>query len=194
MKPSERCLRDAELIHAFREAYVDLLNSSRMAPGEFILPVLVAAVDHVTFQRKRSAVAIAAGAAVSAHARYGGTSTFHSGGMVSSVDPMVNWELSFRDPKQMQPQHLVSLVESAEARARQAAAEAAQRERGLTGLIAAFLRWPANLREAVGTGHRAQRRAASVIGVFGQVIVGALATALAAGLVAGAVALWRILF
>jgi hypothetical protein len=194
VKPSERCLRDAALIHAFREAYIDLLNSARMADGEFFLPVLAPAVDHVTWQHKRLAVAAAAGAASSAFQRYGGTMTFHTGGYIQSVDPMANWELSVKDPKQMAPETVISSADAAVALAKQKGIEAAQRERGLTGLIAAFLRWPANLREAVGTGHRAQRRAASVIGVIGQVMVTAVAGALTVGLVAGVVALWRLVF
>lgn len=197
MKPSQRHLRHAELIHAFREAYVDLLNSSRMQEGEFFLPVIgpALAADHATYQRKRSAVAAAAGAAADAYRPYGGTFTLRNAAYVMrDVDPVANWEFSFRDPKQLGPETVLSAVEAAEARARQDAADAAQRERGLTGVIAAFLRWPSDLREAVGPGHRAQRTAAGLVGVVGQVIVGALTAALTAGLIAGAVALWRLVF
>jgi len=72
--------------------------------------------------------------------------------------------------------------------------EASERERGITGLIAAFLRWPSDLREAVGPGHPAQLVAAGVIGVIGQLVVAAVGGALSIGLAAGAVALWELIF
>ena len=98
--------------------------------------------------------------------------------------------MSLRSPEELSPDIVVSSVEGAIGAARQEAAEAQQRERGLTGFIAAFVRWPSNLREAVGPDNRAQRTAAGAIGVLGQIIVATLATALGTGLVAGAVALW----
>jgi hypothetical protein len=47
------------------------------------------------------------------------------------------------------------------------------------------------LREAVGPDHAAQRGAAGVIGVVGQVIVTAIGGAIATGIVAGAIAAWH---
>lgn len=114
--------------------------------------------------------------------------------VMNDVDPMANWELSLRDPEQFAPHTLIASVESAIARAKQEAIEATGRERGLTGLIAAFLRWPSDLREAVGPGHPAQLAAASVIGVIGQILVAATGGALSVGIVTGAVALWQLLF
>jgi hypothetical protein len=113
---------------------------------------------------------------------------------MNNVDPVTNWEMSLRDPEQLSPQSVVASVESAVARATQEAEDAARRERGLTGLIASFLRWPSDLREAVGPGHPAQRAAAGVIGVFGQVLVAAVGGALSIGLATAAVALWHLMF
>ncbi len=113
---------------------------------------------------------------------------------MNDVDPMTNWEMSLRDPEQFSPDTVISSVESAVARAKQEAVEAADRERGLTGLIAAFLRWLSDLREAVGPGHPAQLAAAGVIGVIGQLFVATIGGALSIGLAAGAVALWDLLF
>ena len=135
---------------------------------------------------------MAAGAAASAYRRYGGTCTLRNAAYIMhDVDPVSNWEMSFKDPEQLPPPSVVSSVEAATARARQEAADAAKRERGLTGLIAAFIRWPSDLRAAVGPGHPAQRRAAGLVGFIGQIVVGAIAGALTAGIVAAVAALWK---
>lgn len=193
MKPSERFELDAVLIREFRDAYVDLLNSAR--PDNSISMVTVSLrpnVDNETWQQKRIRVAQAAGAAALAYSKHGGTFALRNAAYIMhDVDPVTNWEMSLRDPEQLRPEVVVSTVESADARARQLALEAKRRERGVTGLIASFLRWPSNLREAVGPGHRAQRQVAGVIGFLGQILAAALATAIAAAVVAGSVAIWH---
>lgn len=192
MKPSERLGIDATLIREFRDAYVDLLNSARMTSTGFTTMELQPRIDNSAWQQKRRRVAQAAGVAASAYSKYGGTFALRNAAYVMhDVDPVVNWEMSLRDPEQLRPEIVVSSVESAEAMARQLATEAKLRERGLTGLVASFLRWPSNLRDAVGPGHRAQRQAAGLVGFLGQIIVGALATALAVAIVAASVALWH---
>ena len=179
----------------FRNAYVDLVNHARPTESSYFLPELGPAVDHRTWQAKRGAVATTAGAAAASYGRYGGTFTLRNAAYVmNDVDPVTNWEMSLRDPEQLSPHTVVASVESAIARATQEAEDAARRERGVTGLIAAFLRWPSDLREAVGAEHPAQRAAAGVIGVFGQVLVAAIGGALSIGLAAAAVALWHLTF
>lgn len=181
----------------FRNAYVDLANYTERVPKGMTMSELVQAktVSDQDWVQAYSAVSQAAGAAASAYQRYGGTFILRNVAyMTPGVDPVANWEMSLRDPDQLEPQTLIATVEAAIARARQASEEAAERERGLTGLIAAFLRWPSNLREAVGQGPPAQRTAAGVIGVIGQVVVGAITAGLTAGLVAGVVALWGLVF
>ena len=154
MKPSKRLAQDAELLTAFRNAYVDLLNHSRLKEGDYFIQQLGPAVDAQTWHAKRSAVATSAGAAAGAYTRHGGTFTLRNAAYIMShVDPVANWEMSLRDPEQLKPETVVSSVESAAARANQEALDAARREGGLTGLIASFLRWPSELREAVGPGH-----------------------------------------
>lgn len=178
MKPSERYTEEAGLMMAFRNAFVDLHNHGRWESGDFG-PVLVSATDHMTWQTKRGAVAAAAGAASRAYGAHGGTFTLRNIAYVmNNVDPVTNWEMSLKDPEQLSPQTVIESVESAVASAIQLAKEAAQRERGLTGLIAAFLRWPSHLREAVGPDNAAQRRAATAIGYFGQIVVGVVAAAI----------------
>ncbi|QUC01991.1 MULTISPECIES: hypothetical protein [Cellulosimicrobium] len=193
MKPSKRWARDVDLLTEFRGAYIDLLNSAQ-ARSDGLFMELVPAVDHGIWQAKRRAVAMAAGAAGAVHERHGGTYTLANGAyMTRDVNPVVNWEMSLRDPQQLRPDMVIASVEAAIGAANKAAADASEREKGLTGLIAGFLRWPANLREAVGPG-RSVRTAAGAIGVLGQVLVGTAATALATGLVTGIATLWQMFF
>lgn len=196
VKPSERLKRDAEALLLFRNAYVELVNHARPHRDDMYAMVeLRSGTDHATWQRKRTDVSSAAGMAGAAYGRHGGTMTLRNAAYIMhDVDPLTNWEMSLRDPEQMSPETVISSVDSAIARARQLSQEAAARERGITGLIAAFLRWPSNLREAVGPGPSAQRTAAGLIGVAGQVVVGAITAALTAGLIAGVVALWQLAF
>lgn len=196
MKPSERFRRDADALSLFRNAYVDLVNHAKpYREDTFSMVVLRPNTDNATWQKKRSEVSGAAGMAGAAYGRHGGTVTLRTMTYVlPNIEPLTNWEMSLRDPEQLDPETVISSVESAIARARQLSQDAAARERGLTGLIAAFLRWPSNLREAVGPGRSAQRRAAGLIGVVGQVLVAAFGGALAVGLAAGALQLWQLAF
>jgi hypothetical protein len=179
-------------MYGFRNAYGGLINSARVAQHGFS-QTLVPAVENSAWQEKHREVAIAAGAAVDAYARYGGTYTLRNAAWIThKVDPVTNWQMSLRDPEQLAPEMVIASVEAAIGRAEQAAADAAQRERGITGLIAAFLRWPSDLREAVGSEPSVQRTAAGVIGIMGQIFVGAIATALATGLVAVVAELWQL--
>lgn len=192
MKPSQRFAADADLLIAFREAYVDLINSSR-GTSDGLYTTMTSAVSQPDYQVKRREVALASGPAAVAYSRYGGTYTMRRAVAVH-VNPVLNWEMSLRSPADLSPHLVVSSVEAAIGAAHEKAREAKQRERGLTGLVAAFLRWPANLREAVGPDSQAQRNVAGAIGMFGQVVVATLATALAAGIVAGVAELWAYFF
>jgi hypothetical protein len=191
MKPSTRYQRDAELLAEFRDAYVDLINHTQRGRN-FYLPCLVPAVPTDQWEARRQRLARAAGAAAPAYARHGGTFTLRNAAYImSDVQPVTNWELSLQDPEQMRPQTVVSAVEAAHASAVEEHALAVEREKGLTGLVASFLRWPENLREAVGPENVARRQVAGALGVVAQIIVGALAAALGAAVVAAVVALWR---
>jgi len=91
---------------AFRNAYIDLLNSARpVAHDPYALPQLRPAVDHQTWQTKRSAVAESAGTAARAYARHGGTFTLRNAAYImNDVDPVTNWEMTLRDPEQFSPE------------------------------------------------------------------------------------------
>lgn len=180
----------------FRNAYVALLNSAKVVDNDgWTSSELGPKVDNATWQERMRAVAAASGSAGPAYLRYGGTWTMRNAAYITkNVDPVSNWQMSIKRPDNMPVENVLSAVDAAIARAQQEADDARQRERGLTGVIATFLRWPSTLREAVGPDSGAQRAAAGFVGVFAQVFVGALTAALTAGLVAGAVALWGFAF
>lgn len=194
MKPSQKHQRDAELMTAFSKAYVDLIANSEPFDGNWGVELGPKVIDDV-WEQKLRAVAAAAGAVGESYSRHGGLWTLRRPGLAHDyVDPVANWESSLSDPETYPAQRMITSVDAAIASAQRAATDAAKRERGLTGLIAAFLRWPSDLREAVGPGHGAQRRAAGAIGVVGQILVAGLAGALATGIGAGTIALVGLVF
>lgn len=191
MKPSSQYRRDADVLRRFREAYVALINASQPYQPIFITQ-LRPGIPLEEWNRLRTELSIAAGRAEPAYRRHGGVFALRNAAYtVSGVSPVTNWEMSLRDPDQLPPQTVVSAVESAIGLAETRAAEAEEREKGVVGLVAAFLRWPTTLREAVGPDHAAQRRAAGALGVVAQLIVGVLASTIAAGVVGLIVLLWR---
>ena len=198
MKPSERYAQHAKLLVDFRNAYVELMNRSAPKPdgwGSFDGLGPNQSTDWQTWSKLRSKVAQAAGAASGVYRAYGGTFVLRNAAYVmSDVDPIMNWEMSLSDPEQLRPEVIISTLEGAAALAMQRSNEAEGRERGLIGLIAAFLRIPSDLREAVGPGHAGQRAAAGFFGFLVQVAVTAIGGAITIGIVAGAVALWRAAF
>ncbi|QWC85212.1 hypothetical protein KLP28_17190 [Nocardioidaceae bacterium] len=193
MKPSQQYAEDARLIMEFRNTFVELANQAQAKEGQFFLPELGPrpGVGWEEWNRLRGEVARAAGAAASAYNRYGGKYTLRNAAYITNnVDPVANWDMCLKDPEGFSPTMVISAVDSAIGRARQQSEQAARRERGLVGLIAAFLRWPATLREAVGPS-AVQRRTASAIGIAGQIIVGVIASLIATGLAALLVLSWR---
>lgn len=192
MKPSERYRADVQALNEFREAYVNLVNATKAVRPMFVVE-LRPAIPQDEWERLRFRVTVAAGTAIAAYQRWSGaTLTMRNAAYVmQGVNPVVNWEMSLRDPEQLRPETVLGAIETAIGSAQRQADEAATREHGVVGFVAALLRWPSELREAVGPGHRFQRQAAGAVGVFGLIMVTAVGTALAAGIVAGVVALWH---
>ena len=194
MKPSQQWQHDEDHLLAFREAFIALINASELT-GDWMDHQYIPKGDRKEWSRLRSEVAIAAGVATHAYLRAGGgTYTLKNAAYImNNVNPVSNWEMALKDPEQMPPETVIGSIETALGVASTEKDLAKSRERGLIGLIAAFLRWPQDLREAVGP-NRGQRRAASAIGVFGQIAVATIGGALAVGVAAGAVALWQLVF
>lgn len=171
MKPSQRHATNAERLSNFRNAYVQLINASiqkdaypkiSMGPGG----------DVNEWMLLRHQVSRLAGPAGPIYPHYGPIYQTHSGPWVNSnFNPVVGWETSINDIKQFPPQTLITALDGAITRAETEVCDAREREKGITGLIAKFIRWPLELKEAVGKGSAIQK-AALTLGVMGQVLVG----------------------
>lgn len=171
-----------------------LVNNSRPADenlgGDERVPV--GPTDQWQAQRQR--VSMAAGDARHAYERHG---TYLTGPGLAwmDVDPVRDWELSLLGSSRLQPTNVVSAVDMARATAAREHRDALEREKGLKGVLADFLRWPAELREVVGPSP-AQQRAATAIGVFGQLAVGTITTAVGGaattGIVAACLRAWQL--
>jgi hypothetical protein len=179
----------------FRNAYVEMFNSVKVDRSDWAEVRIVPKVSNDRWAELMQRTARTSGEAVAAYLRSGGTTmTLRNAAYVmQNVNPIVNWEMSLRDPDMMQPTAIVSAVDNAIGYATTRYKEAKMHERGPVGVIASFLRWPQTLREAVGPG-AAPRFAAGAIGVVGQIVVATVGGALATGLVAAAIALWRGVF
>lgn len=184
MKPSAEIRRDIDLLVSFRTKFIELINSSTRADSDWASVELKPKGSQKEWMRLHSEVAHAAGAAQYAYNRQGGgTVSFRNAAyLMNNVNPVANWKMSLASPDTIEPTVITSSVEAAIGAATVEYEAALQRERGLVGLIAAFVRWPQTLREAVGDG-RAPRATAGAIGVLGQILVGTLSGALAVGLV-----------
>lgn len=194
-RPSARIQGEINRLVAFRVAFIALVNASKLDQRDFSMffTKLVPNVPHAEWTKLQTDVATAAGAASRAYlSNGGGTFTLKNAAFIMhNVNPVSNWMMALESPDELKPEMVISSVESAIGVATERFERAKQNERGLVGLIAAFLRWPSTLREAVGD-NTYQRSAASAIGVVGQILVGAIAAALGTGLVTGIVALWKL--
>jgi hypothetical protein len=183
MKPSEEIQRDLDRLVAFRNTFINALNASERDNSDWLRKPLKSKGSHQKWVELQTATAHAAGAAAAAYRRYGGgTLRIANGAYIQNVDPVANWKMSFADTDVLDPLLVVSSVDAIIGAATTELETARSRERGLVGVVAAFLRWPRTLREAVGPG-RAPRAAAGAIGILGQILVGTVSGALAVGLV-----------
>jgi len=185
-KPSVQIQADIMRLNDFRNAYVELINASKRDGESLGYPSLVPKGNADEWQRLRQKTSMAAGAAQPAFARRGGgTILMPMGSRMQSIDPIPNWHMAVTSPEEFDPQLIASTVEHVLGGAAVELEKARSNERGLLGLIAAFLRWPDDLRDAVG-GSRKRQRSAKALGVAGQVFVATLSTVLAAAIIGAA--------
>ncbi|WP_188042826.1 hypothetical protein [Changpingibacter yushuensis] len=150
-KPSAQIKQQGERLNEFRAAFIELINASRPAGGDWDLPRLVPDISNDRWSQLPSDTAIAAGAAQEAYSTNGGgTFTMRNAAYMTTVNPIANWHFAMERPDELKPQMVVSAVDLAIGQAFNRYENALQCERGLVGVIASFLRWPQTLREAVG--------------------------------------------
>jgi hypothetical protein len=171
MRPSKRIRSDAAKLRAFQDAYSALLGASVLHnawPHKAYAPK----VDEAIWFQLRTKVAQTAGPAGIVYGEYGTMYRTQSGPYVNpGFHPIVNWEVSIKDAEQFSPLNLQTALDAAIANADSMELEAADRERGLIGLLAKFIRIPTDLREAVGGGSGSQK-AATYVGRVSQVVIG----------------------
>jgi len=183
-RPSVQTRADLQRLREFQLAFVELVNASEGTA--FGLRALVPKSDEAEWMAKRQRTALMAGAAASAYQRQsGGTLQVQNFGKMQKIDPVANWQIAIDAPISLEPKVLVSTIEYVVGTTQVRLEEELGRERGIFGVLAAFLRWPDDLRDAVG-GSRKRRRSAKAVGVAGQVFVATLSTVLAAAIVATA--------
>lgn len=171
MKPSKKHKINAERLSEFKDSYVHLINASTRT-DTFPRKSLGPSSDIESWLQLRTIVSRNAGPAGPIYLIYGPIYQTQTGPWVNrNFNPVVGWETSINDLVQFPPQTLIAALDGAIARAETEAKDAQARERGLTGIIARFIRWPLELREAVGGGQTSQSIAVT-IGFLGQVLVG----------------------
>jgi hypothetical protein len=179
MKPSKRINSDVAKLRAFQDAYLALLEAS-VHQDAWPYRTFAPKGDQEIWFQLRTKVAQTAGPAGIVYGKYGAIYRTQSGPYVNpGFHPIVNWEVSIKDADQFSPLNLQTALDAAIANADSMALEAADREKGLIGLLAKFIRIPADLREAVGEGSSSQK-AATYVGRFSQVVIGLLVTWLGA--------------
>lgn len=162
MKPSAITRRQVAALEEFASGFEWLVaNSSNRQYEEFSFYRSPDVPDDEWNPEKRR-TGVAAGRAAEAYRRFG---------QVERPNPLTDWPTSLTTPEEFDPYAVQSAIDSALGAARHALDVELARERGVTGLFATFIRWPQSLREAVG-GTERQQRAASVLGIGGQVVAG----------------------
>jgi hypothetical protein len=140
-------------------------------------------------------VSVAAGEARRAYGRNDGRTFVVQDGiyLVPNADPMSHWTSVLDPESDLTPVKVITSLDLSIGRAQERYEDAKRGERGVVGVVSSILRWPSTLRDAVGPSS-AQRRAAQTLGIVGQVLVGAVATAISAAIVQAAVLVWQAVF
>ncbi|CBT76507.1 hypothetical protein [Glutamicibacter arilaitensis] len=179
-KPSKMIAQERERMVLFRDAFQRLAgDAATYARGTELL----------------NEVSIAAGAARRAYAVNDGRTFPVQDGiyLVSNADPMSHWASAFDSDSDLTTMKIITSLNLSIGRAQERYEAAKQAERGFVGAVSSILRWPITLRDAAGPGP-AQKKAAQSLGIIGQVLVGAVTTALGAAIIQGAILLWHAAF
>jgi hypothetical protein len=111
-------------------------------------------------------------------------------GPIGVVDEIANWKQSLKDVEVLSAGDVVETCESVIGIAEEHASVLEKQDRTVAGKLAVFIGFPYRVRAIVATGHPRLQKAAFGAGVMGQIVVGVIATFLAAGAVALVAALW----
>ena len=172
-KPSAALAADVERLRAFRDAYAELIGACHPERDRNGLTILGPGDNEREWPRLRQRAGTAAGAALPAYERALGAQYLLNNSILfggKPFNPIGNWDTSLQVPSDFSPQVLTAIADQAIGVAEARLEEARLRERGLTGILASFVRWPRTLREAVGTSG-VERTTATAVGYMGQFLL-----------------------
>ena len=197
MKKSEIYRRRRDAVQAYRDAYDQLVEALERVPVGITTWELRG--RHGEEEKTRmltEQVSLAAGAAGEVAQEYGAYMSVQKTGYspTQTVNPILAWRTSLDAPWLLPPDHVLSVAMSLIGRLDAKYQEAVLRERSLAGRVAAFVRFPMDVREAVGTGTGGLRRVAVGVGILAQLFVAIVGGALAVALVGAVSALFRLIF
>ena len=182
MKPSAKHELNRQRMLAFRDAFMNFYNASKIIE-DWPKKKLVPNIEAQKWVELRLKVAGASGAAGAIYPLYGTLfQTRSAGWAMDNFNPITGWEVCANDCELFPPETLITALEAALSNAEAKVEDAKGREKGFTGLIAGFLRWPQTIREAVGGGVYAQK-SATFFAVLLQIFTGVIST-WAAGFIA----------
>lgn len=162
MKPSQATSEQLEALHDFLSIFEWLVEHSHATSDAYYSRYRAPNSGTNNWDDQKSRTGFAAGRAAAAYERFG---------LVANPHPVVAWPLALSDADAVDHRSITAAIQSAIGAAESQLAAERARERGLTGLLASFIRWPQSLRDAVG-GSKRQQRAASALGIGGQIIAG----------------------
>lgn len=168
MKPSEKYKRDYEELMKFKTEYLEYITLYPIA-GRSLTENLQQ--DYVNPSRGvernegYSKLGILAGKAHSAYERHGPLiQSGLPGTLASPQNPLENWAETLNSNRVFNATRLITCLDQAIGKAQHAWTEAERNEKGFTGLVANYLRWPRELREAIEPGNPGLGRVANYVG------------------------------
>lgn len=175
MKPSARLQLELEDVRRFHEAlqpYIAAHHRDRDITGTFVFQE--ARGDEDEIERLRQELAAASGPAAAVAGRRG----VHIEADGRRLNPIAAWDIFFDVSPVVWPSQLDAYSRALQARIESEVRLAQERERGLVGFLARFLRLPIEVREAAGLTGKPALAATGVTVAIQTILVGAAITVL----------------
>lgn len=168
MKPSERYKSDYNVLKQFKEEYLKYITLHPILGNsltENLRRDYLNPVQGAERNEGYSTLGILAGKAHSAYERHGPLlQTGLPGTLTSPQNPLENWAATLNSNRVFNSATLITCLDQSIGKAQSAWEGAVRNEKGFTGLVARYLRWPKELKEAVEPGNS---RLGTVANYFG---------------------------
>lgn len=169
MKPAERHEIAKNRILNFRNAYVELINVTDLK-NFASSPEKAMNVGLEDWSKLHQKTSSAAGIAELDYFKYGQTFTYTEGFASNyTISPTSAWLRSLKEPHRFPPDLIISVLDSAIAKAEEMSRHSERLNKGIVGLVAGLIRFPNSLAEAVGVERGPSYYATKSIGVVGQI-------------------------